>query len=446
MSAAALIIAAVILGASFQAAELTPFSWFGLTVIAILIRRGYFQIVPAYLAGVTFQMVGVFWMTSTYSSVDLTEARVSNWVLLGLYFGMIFPVALGLGVRLRARWPMWLVMPMIWTMGDLLRFESGRLIGGAYPWLALGYSQTGFVIGCQVADLGGVWGVGFLAAMFAGALADALYERRLPVLATVLIVAALGYGVSRIWTPEFSAGPTVALMAGADSDIPPADLALWPETAFDGHKLIAASCATVQGCLRHEGGNTFNSAMIDVDGVKICYDKCNLVPYSESRLTPGTQTVRFASGGYEIGVAICYDICFGRFMQRLGDCDFIVVVANESSDPTMQLASQLLAIAKIRAIEMRRAIVRNANGGYSGAVDGNGRTQPLEVEQATVVAVPVDRRLSLYVYLGDWLPVMCVLALAVEFVSRRARLQGVPKGASDVVHGSPASTAQSGGR
>lgn len=430
-SAAALIISAAVLGASFQAPELTPFSWFALAVIAVLVRQGYSKIVPAYLAGVTFQMVGVFWMTRTYSSLELTEARLTNWLLSSLYFGMIFPIVLALGVRLRARWPMWLVMPVIWTIGDLLRFEGGRLIGGACPWLALGYSQTGFLAGCQVADLGGVWAVGFVAAMFAGALTDTLYERRLPLVGAAFIVAAIGYGVFRIWTPAFSTGPSVALMPGADKDVPVADLAIWPETAFEGHEPLGATCATVQGCRRHEGDRTFNSAMIDVDGVTICYDKCNLVPYSEARLTPGSHAVSFASGEYEIGVAICYDICFGRFMRGLADCDFILVPANESSDPTMQLANQLLAIAKIRAIEMHRAIVRNANGGYSGVVDGNGRTQPLEVKQATVVTVPIDDRLSLYAYLGDWLPAACVLALAVGFVAsgrHKQRNEGAPHG------------------
>jgi apolipoprotein N-acyltransferase len=431
-SAAAAIVAGAMLGLSFHAPGLTFFSWAGLAVIAVLVRRADLKIVPAYAAGITFQLVGLSWMTTCYSSQALTENRIVIWLGLGLYFGLIFPIVVSLGCHLRKYWPMWAVMPVIWTLGDLLRFESGRLIVGPFPWLTLGYSQTGFLSACQLADLGGVWAVGFFAAMLGGAVADVIEDRRLPTVAVIVIVAATAYGATRMRT-SFLDGPSVALMPAREANVPQADIALWSEAAFEGHQPLSALCTTIQGCRRREKEGVFNSAIIETDGgVTFCYDKCNVVPYFESQFTPGDQLVSFESDGYKVGVAICYDASFGKFMRELADCDFTVVLGNESFDPTMQLANQMFSMGQIRAIEMRRAIVRNANGGHSGAIDGNGVGRPIELWEPTIVSVPLDNRVSPYAFLGDWLPLACLLAVLCT-IGQRPPLQRVPRAAGNVV-------------
>lgn len=432
LAAVCLIFSAWLLGMSFQAPSLTPLAWLALVAIGVLVRQA--AIIPAYAAGVVFQLTGAFWMTQCYSNPELTETRVINWLLLGIYFGAIFPIILALGRRLADRWPMWVLLPVIWTIGDLLRYETGRLIGGPYPWLALGYSQTGFIPICQVADLGGAWAVGFMVAMLGGLLADSI-QRRFAIIPAILILAAVGYGYARMWTIENARGPTVVLMPGGETEVPDADLALWPESAFFGYPQVTASCPTVEGCIRVDGERTFNSAVIDIHGEVICYDKCNLVPYSESKFTAGTEIVSFDLDGCQIGVAICYDICFASFMCRLNGCNLVLVPANEASDPTMGLAWQLLAMGKLRAIELRRTIIRNANGGYSGAIDGNGDLHPVELDFRTAVKLEpaeLDSRFSLYAQVGDWLPIACVLAVVLT-VCRRPRLQSVPLVPGDVI-------------
>jgi apolipoprotein N-acyltransferase len=205
--------------------------------------------------------------------------------------------------------------------------------------------------------------------------------------------------------------------------VPDADLALWPESAFFGPEPVSASCPTIKGCIRAVGEKKYNSAIIENDGEVTCYDKCNLVPYSESRFTPGTETVSIDLSGCRVGVAICYDICFADFMRKLSTCDLILVLANEASDPTMNLARQLLAMAQLRAIEARCTIIRNANGGYSGMIDGNGVLYPVELDFRTAIRLEpaqLDSRFSLYAHLGDWLPIACVLAIILDFTNRTA--------------------------
>ncbi len=92
----------------------------------------------------------------------------------------------------------------------------------------------------------------------------------------------------------------------------------------------------------------------------------------------------------------------------------------------------LLDMTRFRAIEMRRAIVRNVEGGYSGIIDSCGRliAAPQEIdfkEPVVLGAVPIDERRSAYYRYGDWLPLGCAGATMLGIVSpvfRRKRERG----------------------
>ncbi len=339
-------------------------------------------------------------------------------------------------------------MPVIWTIGDLLRYEGGRLIsGGPYPWLTLGLAQTDFIIPCQVADLGGVWAIGFVVAVFAGAVAQAIELRRLPIVPASILCAVAVYGQWRVWSPKFEDGPSTALMPAKSLMVPTADFAVWAETAFYQYQSLPADSVLVQGCYRDDGGKFFNSVAV-ANGERLIgyYDKCNLVPWSEftpwveneRELTAGERPGIFECGPFRFGVVVCYDVCFTEFMRDLAkeNPQFIAIVANESSDPSMLLAYQLLAQTRLRAIESRRPIVRNANGGYSGIIDGNGQLHSVRVdfrEPVVLGPVPLDNRISLYAWLGHWLPTACVLTVLVAF-GRDLRLS---KRVPNSRHGAP---------
>ena len=447
LAAMTLILAAVLLGISFQGPGLTPLAWIGLTAIAFVIHFGYFKLLPAYAAGILLQLAGVDWMRHCFSTLAVTESRLTNWLLLGLAFGTVLPVVLALGAWLRRCWPLWLIMPVVWTIGDLLRYEEGYLISrGPYPWMSLALTQTDFVIPCQVADLGGMWAVGFIAAMFSGMIAQSIVERRALVVPMLILCAAIIYGQWRVSSTTFSQGPTIALMPGQNLKVPLADFALWSETTFEQSTPLPTSTILVQGYVRQDNQKVFNSIALLKDGQLVDhYDKCNLVPWSEflpwggpgRQLTAGDKLGVFECGRFRFGAAVCYDVCFSEFMRRLASehPQFVVIPANESSDPSMMLAHQLLAQTRLRAIEMRKAIVRNANGGFSGIVDGNGRLipAPLDFREPVIVGpVPLDDRFSPYTWLDGWLPVACVLAVFLT-VCRRPRLQSVPLLAGDVV-------------
>jgi apolipoprotein N-acyltransferase len=191
----------------------------------------------------------------------------------------------------------------------------------------------------------------------------------------------------------------------------------------------------VLGCERLEktGGQwrRFNSVIcVDPAADSIgCYDKERLVPfgeyvpytpagsqdvdttYSEGSPPPvfavpcGSQTFRFRA-------SICYDLCFAAHFRpdaRQGgqtQVDFFVHCGSEGQDPSGALARVLLKAAQLRAIESRRAIVRNVDHGYSGIVDSSGMVHNVTaldaVHQPTLLSpVAIDCRMSLYTAWGD---------------------------------------------
>jgi len=111
-----------------------------------------------------------------------------------------------------------LVLPACWTVGELLR---GYLLTG-FPWLGLGYSQVPASPLAGFATVLGSYGVTWLAATLAGALALATQraiarDARGLVLPAVVAIAVLGSGAALRgieWTAPAGAPVTVALLQG----------------------------------------------------------------------------------------------------------------------------------------------------------------------------------------------------------------------------------------
>lgn len=218
--------------------------------------------------------------------------------------------------------------------------------------------------------------------------------------------------------------------------------------------------ALVMGCERNEtngeSASRYNSAEV-VDprrGYAGCYDKVFLVPFSEfqpvGRPSFGRQVTNpFVHGQtypvfalaprrpweegtteeteqpYHFGAGICYDTCFPqhyrRYMNPADDVplpDFFVVPSAERHDERLCLQRAILRLAQFRAVECRRAMVRNVNGGFSGIVDSSGRllAAPPEIDFDRPVVlgrVPLDNRETLYARWGDWLPISACIAIAL---------------------------------
>ena len=215
------------------------------------------------------------------------------------------------------------------------------------------------------------------------------------------------------------------------------------------------------GCGRYDrGGDSedaeYNSvAIVDpARGFVGFYDKLCLVPFIEFTPSPKVPFIAPSVRTFERGTAhpvfdlpssddsaasqfaatICYDTCFPnphrQFMNRSIESqpDFFVASSCETADQTLALQQSIFALARFRAIECRRAVVRNVENGYSGLIDGSGRViaSPDELtikEPYTLPPVPIDRRMSLYVLLGDWLPISACLVVTAGVLLPRRRVR-----------------------
>lgn len=212
----------------------------------------------------------------------------------------------------------------------------------------------------------------------------------------------------------------------------------------------------VMGYARKEaqGGGRYNSAAyVDPQrGVLGCYDKIALVPWTE--FAPVTNLVassasHFTHGRacpvfdlpstnkqheYKFAVTICYDVAFaGIFQQALHDSsgapDFFVVCSSERSDRTGQMSLHALSMAKIRAIECGRTIVRNVRAGYSGQIDATGLLRSDALARSTDVAsvgrIVIERRATFYSQFGDFVPWAVLVGVCATGLLQKRRVQHV---------------------
>jgi apolipoprotein N-acyltransferase len=140
----------------------------------------------------------------------------------------------------------------------------------------------------------------------------------------------------------------------------------------------------------------FNTALMAGEGGKILgrYDKQYLLAFGEylpfgemfpilykwspnsGRFTSGTSLEPLTWGEHRIATLICYEDILPSFVHKLvkhGDPDLIVNLTNDawfgdSTEPWIHLA-----LAKLRAVEHRRFLVRATNSGVSAIVDAAGR-------------------------------------------------------------------------
>ena len=194
----------------------------GLAVAGGRSRR--WTLLCAYLGGVLFWAVGIYW---------LTWITLLGYVALMLYLGAYWLAAAAVvRAAFNRRWPMWLVLPAVWvTMEYALAYALWPMLSAdmsGFPWYYLAHSQYRRTQLIQVVDITGPYGVSFFVAMVNGAIIDALAQplfvrlrcgTRLTKListaaAACLVTAAgmMGYGAWRLRQATVRPGPVVGVV------------------------------------------------------------------------------------------------------------------------------------------------------------------------------------------------------------------------------------------
>lgn len=382
--------------------------------------------------GCGFMGFGVFWLRISidqFGNVG-TPLAIAAALLFAVFLAIFFggagwlgrAVGGGRGVQLL------LAFPAAWGLMEWLR---GWLLTG-FPWLALGYSQVDSPL-AGYAPLLGVYGSGWLLGLSAALLVLLLAARRRRAWATVagvMIWSGGGLLQQQQWTRPAGDPLAVSLV---QANIPQSmkwetamrrtslnkyarltrahwdsDLVIWPETAVpdflhrveEDFLLPLADEAARHGTrllvgvpiLDRETGRYYNGARV-VGRPGDVYYKRHLVPFGEflpfeallrpllafmeipmSNFSAGRERRPIVHvGATPVGVSICYEDAFGREVrQALPEAAYLVNLSNDAWFGDSLAPHQHLQIARMRALETGRPLLRATNTGISALIGPRG--------------------------------------------------------------------------
>jgi apolipoprotein N-acyltransferase len=139
------------------------------------------------------------------------------------------------------------------------------------------------------------------------------------------------------------------------------------------------------------------------------------------------RTVGTLPNGYKFGVYICYEAIYPGEIRDFADngANLLINVSNDGWFGKSAAAEQHLRMARVRAVENRRWLLRVTNSGITAAVDPYGRTFtaiPRDVRGAADLPYDFRTDRTLYTRLGDWFAWLCVI-VSVILVGQAFRKQ-----------------------
>ncbi len=237
-----------------------------------------------------------------------------------------------------------------------------------------------------------------------------------------------------------------------------ADLVAWPESpapffeleprvqkalasvAQTAHAPMVVGSLGMDPAANEEEFNNYNSAVIvNADGAKAGrYDKIHLVPFGEyvpfqnlltfarkltgrvSSFSRGTERKVFVLDGHRYGVFICYEAVFADEVREFAKngAEVYVNISDDGWYGDTSAPWQHLNMARMRAIENRRWVLRDTNNGVTAAIDPEGRVRqsiPRHVVDALPARFGFRNDVTFYSAHGDvfaWLCAILTMGLA----------------------------------
>lgn len=268
------------------------------------------------------------------------------------------------------------------------------------------------------------------------------------------------------WLPEQRV-PSVELYMKLTRENWDSDLIIWPETAIPGRfpdfndfvlapmyqeALENKSNLVVGGFHETESGQFKNSTIVlgdDVDEVDL-YSKRHLVPLGEyipllkyfrwlskwmnipyDNLSSGDEDGLLNIGKHRAQMSICYEDAFGEEMiNDLPEADYLINVTNDGWFSGSLEPHQHMQIARFRALEAGRYLLRATNTGISGIVNQRGqilRTMPAYEQGVVTGEMMVLSGTTPYVKYGNYLVVtssflLLLLSSVFVFIRRDKQL------------------------
>jgi apolipoprotein N-acyltransferase len=127
-------------------------------------------------------------------------------------------------------------------------------------------------------------------------------------------------------------------------------------------------------------------------------------------------------GGTSLAAFICYEAIYPGEIRNFAaeGAQLFINISNDGWFGHSAAAEQHLRIARVRAVENRRWLLRVTNNGITVSVDPYGRIfSPLPTDVRASTDLPYDFRTdeTLYTRFGDWFAWLCVIISAILLAS-----------------------------
>lgn len=411
------------------------FSWLalaGITVLAWLISRPQsagFSFLLSFCYGLGLYGAGVYWVfvsIHTYGNAPVLLAVFMTALFVAfMAFMFALPFFLARRYLFDASAMLW-AFPALWLFNELYR----SWIFTGFPWLLSGYSQMDtWLVGW--APVTGVFGLGFICALSASALVYLCFPgpwRYLPIAACACLWLLGKPLLSIEWTQPTGSPKQVALvqpnipqqhkwdlswrlptyqrLETLSRDHWDADWLIWPEAALptllsdaqpflaeQAEQAAATRTSLVTGIIADLARRYHNSLVVLGQGSGI-YHKQRLVPFGEyvpmqDQLRglieffdlPMSVLHRGPSGQSPLWLAdtpvwpaVCYEIVYPDLIaEGSREANAILTVSNDAWFGASTAPVQHLQMARMRAIETGRPVIRATNDGLTALIDERGR-------------------------------------------------------------------------
>jgi len=388
----------------------------------IALRRGF-------LFGLGWFSHGIYWL---FYSLHLhggmpAGLAVATIVLLAAYMALFPALAFYLSnrfIKTSKANMLLLIYPISWMLFDWLR---GYFLTG-FPWVQIGVAQVDTYLAGYAPLIGGL-GVGLIVTIIAGLLATSILKFNFKTLIPgILFIYGTGFLLGLInWTSPVDEPIKVSMIQGNITQAEKwkrenyrptlqmyreltqqhwdSDLIIWPETAVPGYKrrvpyyleelaeeAKATNTEVMLGLFtRNELTQRYYNSMITLDDQ--VYLKRHLVPLGEyfplrpllgffaqwvnipmSDIDNGDDEQPLITAvGQKIGLSICFEDAFDRSV--LLDLPAATLLVNVSNDAWFEDSAQPWQhhqIARMRALETGRVLLRVTNTGVSSVIDRKG--------------------------------------------------------------------------
>ncbi len=426
-----LLISGALLSLSFAPYDffILQFPLIAFVFMACLEQRPIIAFRRGFLFGLGWFVHGIYWL---YYSLHFhggmpAPVAVITVILLSAYMSLFPALGFYLANRLvktsRLNMVVW-IYPISWMLFDWLR---GYFLTG-FPWVQIGVAHIDTYLMGFAPLIGGL-GVGFIVTIISGLLLASLLKIKLKITIPVIIsIYIVGYALGFVqWTEAVDEPISVSMIQGnipqsekwkakkyretlsmyrkLTSENWQSDLIIWPETAIPGYRnrltnylgglaeqAEQTNTDVILGVFTQDkNAKRYYNSMITLDNQ--IYQKRHLVPLGEyfpfrsilgffeqwvnipmSDIGEGEDDQPLITvAGQKIGLSICFEDAFDRsVLLDLPEATLLINVSNDAWFEDSSQPWQHHQIARMRALETGRVLLRATNTGVTSIIDRNG--------------------------------------------------------------------------